>query len=598
MAVEYQGSVGDGGGNALSDIRAVDVVSVGGKVFAVVGGTDSRLDVYEIDNDPASPTYGQLSATPVDTELDTASLNLNGIRAIESLVIDGTTFVFAGGSDNGISSFTIDGTGQLTPVDNATDTSSINMEHVNDLSTVSVDDGAGGMNHFVFVAADGAGGSSVDDDGVSVFQVAADGTMTNVDNVIAGGTNRLNNPQDVEAIQVDDGAGGLNTFIVAGGNQDGVSVFSVASDGTLTLTDTVLDDATMSLANVRSIEGFEIGGTSYVVVGADEGGVSFFEIDAAGTLTNVGNVADDASLNLAAIDDVYVGPYQGAPVMWVAGRDAGLDAYEIVVDGGTGQIGLTRIAEFDSATYDTSDMRGLDGDSGFIVAGDTDGGTLSSLTAPCFARGTRLLTPSGEVPVEDLRVGDRVLTRDRGAQRTIWIGRREIDFTDPANPRGDKDKPIEIKAGALGRGLPRRDLIVSPQHRMVLIDETGGEVLALAKGLTGLPGVRRMAGRKRVTYYALLLDHHAILLAEGAPTESFRPGPYILSTFPPHLRDAIHAVLPGLAADPERALGPPARPILSRRDVEALVPALRQRLSQDPHARPTPHPTPRTLVET
>ncbi|MEM7211612.1 MAG: Hint domain-containing protein [Pseudomonadota bacterium] len=185
---------------------------------------------------------------------------------------------------------------------------------------------------------------------------------------------------------------------------------------------------------------------------------------------------------------------------------------------------------------------------------------------PCFAPGTRILTPSGERNVEDLWPGDLVMTADNGPQPLRWIGRRDVDFTDPDNLRAQSDKPIQIKAGTLGNGLPLRDLIVSPQHCMVT--GQGEEFLVRAKHLTARPGIRRMHGRKRVTYYALLLDRHEVLFAEGAPTESFRPGPVALSGFSSEHRAEVLRIYPGLADDAEAALGESARPILSRKELE------------------------------
>ena len=74
---------------------------------------------------------------------------------------------------------------------------------------------------------------------------------------------------------------------------------------------------------------------------------------------------------------------------------------------------------------------------------------------PCFAPGTLIWTDRGDVSVERLRPGDRILTADHGPQPLRWIGRREVDFTDPANNRGGRDKPIEIKAGRPGPGACR-----------------------------------------------------------------------------------------------------------------------------------------------
>ncbi|MFK7943409.1 MAG: Hint domain-containing protein [Paracoccaceae bacterium] len=208
---------------------------------------------------------------------------------------------------------------------------------------------------------------------------------------------------------------------------------------------------------------------------------------------------------------------------------------------------------------------------------------------PCFAPGTMIRTPSGNRAVETLAPGDMVMTADRGARPLRWIGRREEYF----ETREDKHRPILIAAGSLGNHLPSRDLIVSPQHRMVLNwpavqrSHGTGQVLALAKGLTDLPGVRIMRGKASIAYFALLFDRHEVIFAENAPTESFRPGPEAMKGFTPEIRRQIHAIYPGLHDDPERALGPPARPIVNRREANALVAKYLvepvSRRLQDPH---------------
>lgn len=191
----------------------------------------------------------------------------------------------------------------------------------------------------------------------------------------------------------------------------------------------------------------------------------------------------------------------------------------------------------------------------------------------CFASGTLIATPDGERPVEDLLPGDMVLTMDRGSMPIAWIGSRQLRFPKEAA----RTKPYELKKGCLGHGLPRRDLVVSPQHRFVV----GGlpvealcrepEALALAKGLDGLRGVRQMKGKRSVTYHSLMLESHQIIFAEGAPVESFYPGRYALTLLDEQDSEAIRAIVPALAEDPEFGFGMPARPILRRSEVEMLV---------------------------
>ncbi|MEM8732271.1 MAG: Hint domain-containing protein [Pseudomonadota bacterium] len=207
---------------------------------------------------------------------------------------------------------------------------------------------------------------------------------------------------------------------------------------------------------------------------------------------------------------------------------------------------------------------------------DDEGGSYcyDPVYVPCFAPGTLILTPSGARPVELLRAGDLVETADRGAQPLRWCGSWTLRF---GSPETDCQKPIEIKAGALGRNLPHRDLVVSPQHRMVfsgphVAHRTGvTEAIGPAVGLAGAPQIRQMSGKHAITYHALLLDRHEIIFAEGAPTESFYPGAFVLGQLAPKVREEVFAIHPRLRTRPGTGIGPPARTILKRHDVEALA---------------------------
>jgi hypothetical protein len=139
---------------------------------------------------------------------------------------------------------------------------------------------------------------------------------------------------------------------------------------------------------------------------------------------------------------------------------------------------------------------------------------ITAMTAPCFAAGTRLLTASGAlVPVEALQAGDELELFSGDAAPIIWIGRRTLDLQ--LHPRPEAVQPILITAGALGHGLPWRDLIVSPDHAMYL----DGHLIP-AKALLNGFSIRQL-NRKRVTYYHIELSQHAVLFAEGAPAESY-----------------------------------------------------------------------------
>jgi hypothetical protein len=139
---------------------------------------------------------------------------------------------------------------------------------------------------------------------------------------------------------------------------------------------------------------------------------------------------------------------------------------------------------------------------------------FSSPFAICFYPGTRIATPAGERAIETLAPGDLVLTQDGAAQAIRWVGRQTVStrFADPL-----RVLPIRIRAGALGDGLPRRDLLVSPAHAL-LLDGVLVEAGALVNGST----ITREAAVPEVfTWWNLELPEHTLILAEGAAAETF-----------------------------------------------------------------------------
>ncbi|MFD0857759.1 Hint domain-containing protein [Roseovarius aquimarinus] len=189
---------------------------------------------------------------------------------------------------------------------------------------------------------------------------------------------------------------------------------------------------------------------------------------------------------------------------------------------------------------------------GYSYQYDTASGGYAyrAVFVPCFAAGTRIATPTGAARVEHLRAGDLVLTRDHGAVPVRMVIARTALF----GPAPHKYKPIELKPGALGHGTPEEVLVLSPNHRILIEDARGREVLVPAKALAGRTGIRQRQGARQVRYVHLVLDRHEIVLAEGAAVESFLAGDHALAAALPGLRRAL-ARLPGpLPTEPARPL--------------------------------------------
>lgn len=150
-----------------------------------------------------------------------------------------------------------------------------------------------------------------------------------------------------------------------------------------------------------------------------------------------------------------------------------------------------------------------------LTDGADIGFTTTGTYAFCFAPGTGIATPAGEVAVERLGIGDAILTANGRVVPVRWIGRQTLSKLFA----GDRARPVLIRAGALGDGLPHADLTVTADHGMIL----DGRVInagALVNGttITRLPLSDLPA---RVTYYHVETEDHDVILAHGAPTETF-----------------------------------------------------------------------------
>lgn len=172
----------------------------------------------------------------------------------------------------------------------------------------------------------------------------------------------------------------------------------------------------------------------------------------------------------------------------------------------------------------------------------------------CFADGTMIQTEQGARPVETLRPGDKVQTRDNGFQEILWAGSRHLNgarlYVAPHL------RPIRIAMGALGADRPDGELLVSPDHRILIEGAPAqalfntSEVLVQAGQLVNGSTVRVDRTLREVTYAHLLLPDHQIIMANGVPTESFHPASADPEALDASHREELFQGCPELREDP------------------------------------------------
>jgi len=269
-----------------------------------------------------------------------------------------------------------------------------------------------------------------------------------------------------------------------------------------------------------------------------------------------------------------------------------------VLFGGDGRDTFTNVGPGDKIDgneggddFDTLDLRGggpfdirytsQDLEDGFVDYLDENGDVTGTLRfrnieniVPCFTPGTRVATPKGECLVEDLKVGDRIITRDNGIQEIRWYGMKSLDWKTLRS--NEHLKPILIRAGALGRGLPERDMLVSPNHRMLVANDKTSlyfderEVFAAAKHLINNRRVHSVE-TLGTTYIHFMFDRHEVVLANGSWTESFQPGDYSLKGIGNAQRQEIYDIFPELRESEGIASYHTARRVLKRHEAQLLA---------------------------
>lgn len=199
---------------------------------------------------------------------------------------------------------------------------------------------------------------------------------------------------------------------------------------------------------------------------------------------------------------------------------------------------------------------------------DAQGGVI------CFTPGTRISTEHGSCAIEDLQEGDRIMTRDSGPQEVLWIGRKLMTgarlFVMPDL------RPIRFRPGALGIERPDQELLVSPEHRMLIRGRAAQalfntpEVLVPARDLVNGNTVYVDRAVREVTYIHVLLPHHQVIWANGVEAESFHPASAALSALGEEDRARLLHRVPGMDFSPH-VYGEYARRNLNQSEAAILL---------------------------
>jgi antigen 43 len=263
-------------------------------------------------------------------------------------------------------------------------------------------------------------------------------------------------------------------------------------------------------------------------------GTSDLNIDASVSAQNTIDLVGDSD-TLTINDQYYLEEHPGGPVGQDPYFTGGPPTVDAIINGFNSSdafkfvddpfLGLT----ITSASYTGSVLTLLNGSSivsTFNLSGTYSGDSIS-IGAPndlqqiikiaCFNEGTRILTSEGEKFVQDLKEGDLVivLRANRPSQEQVkWVGHRTIPLS--VLPRPDLAAPIRIRRDAIGPSLPHRDLLLSPDH-CLLIDEKLIPAWMLLNEMT----IVQECNYKSVQYFHVELHKHGIIIAEGLPVESY-----------------------------------------------------------------------------
>jgi hypothetical protein len=383
----------------------------------------------------------------------------------------------------------------------------VDLQHTADLNGLSVTGPATVVNVDGFVSQSGGvvlGGTSTD---VVTLAIGPGGTYDQVNDQNIGG---------LFGSTVAGTIANAGLFEKMGGSINGGSSVVYAelvntgavlvNQGNLVLHGAAVNDGTMTVNGTLTTQG---------ALGADAGQSGTIVIGPAGTLVANAAIAADQTITYDPGGLIELGQ-PGGFAATIAGFVPG-DRIEILnntaITGASYANGVISLTAANNSVLATLAVPGLGNPAGLTVSSDGTNAYVSEVA--CFAEGTRLLGEGGEVAVEALRPGERLVgVLGRRLRPVRWVGWTEVDLD--RHPRAEGVAPILVAAGAVAPGVPYRDLVLSPDHALYL-DGALVPVQFLVNGAS----IRRLPASGRVRYFHVELDAHDVVLAEGVAAESY-----------------------------------------------------------------------------
>jgi hypothetical protein len=340
------------------------------------------------------------------------------------------------------------------------------------------------------------GGNTIGGTAVSTLELAAGATTGTLSGV---GT------QFVDFVQTTIDAGA--SWILGGGNTFAAGT-TLVNAGTLTVLDTTLSDAGLVINNgtilidPSTVTLTDLTGTGTTVI--DSGST----LDVLGSVTAGETIVFGTGSGLLGVNPTaFAGQIDGFAVGGTIELTGVSDGYSpLIVNGNTLEIQRTNNPAVDLTLDPSVDYTG-------DVFAISDTGAVTEQT-PCFLHGTMIRTERGETKVQDLAVGDRVLTLSGQARPVTWIGTGRVMIR---RGRRCAATPVIVRKGALADNVPHEDLRVTKGHSLFV-----DGVLIPAEFLVNHRSILWDDDNQTVVFYHIEFETHDVLMANGAACESYR----------------------------------------------------------------------------